>query len=62
MVVDSCTKAIEAQGLHTTGIYRVPGKTAAVNMMIEELNKVKNKTKKKQKKTPILISIGVDRF
>ncbi|CAG2251042.1 ARHGAP21_23 [Mytilus edulis] len=39
MIVDLCTKIVEARGLEVTGVYRVPGNTAAVNMMTEELNK-----------------------
>ncbi|XP_056007298.1 rho GTPase-activating protein 21-like isoform X7 [Ostrea edulis] len=39
MIVDLCTKIVEARGLEVTGVYRVPGNTAAVNMMMEELNK-----------------------
>ncbi|KAK3108613.1 hypothetical protein FSP39_011856 [Pinctada imbricata] len=39
MIVDLCTKIVEARGLEVTGVYRIPGNTAAVNMMQEELNK-----------------------
>ncbi|XP_061194038.1 rho GTPase-activating protein 21-like isoform X2 [Saccostrea echinata] len=39
MIVDLCTKIVEARGLEVTGVYRVPGNTASVNMMMEELNK-----------------------
>lgn len=42
MIVDLCTKIVEARGLEVTGVYRVPGNTASVNMMMEELNKVQN--------------------
>lgn len=42
MIVDLCTKIVEARGLEVTGVYRVPGNTASVNMMMEELNKVLN--------------------
>ncbi|XP_060065954.1 rho GTPase-activating protein 21-like isoform X2 [Ylistrum balloti] len=39
LIVDLCTKIVEARGLEVTGVYRVPGNSAAVNHMQEELNK-----------------------
>ena len=39
-VVEVCTKFVEAHGLENQGIYRVPGNTAAVNMLQNELDKV----------------------
>lgn len=40
LIVHICTEIVEARGLEVTGIYRVPGNTAAVTMMQDELNKV----------------------
>jgi hypothetical protein len=39
LIVDICTRIVEARGLEMTGVYRVPGNTAAVNLMQEELKK-----------------------
>ncbi|OWF42359.1 rho GTPase-activating protein 21-like isoform X2 [Mizuhopecten yessoensis] len=39
LIVDLCTKIVEARGLESTGVYRVPGNSAAVNHMQDELNK-----------------------
>ena len=42
LVVEICTRIVEDRGIENQGIYRVPGNTGAVNMLQEELNKVKN--------------------
>ncbi|XP_023932057.1 rho GTPase-activating protein 21 isoform X1 [Lingula anatina] len=39
MVIEICTSIVEARGLEFVGIYRVPGNTAAVATLQEELNK-----------------------
>ncbi|CAH1789552.1 unnamed protein product [Owenia fusiformis] len=39
IVVHICTTIVEAKGLETVGIYRVPGNKAAVNSLEEELNR-----------------------
>ena len=41
LVVEICTRIVEDRGIENQGIYRVPGNTGAVNMLQEELNKVK---------------------
>ena len=40
-MVEICTRIVEDRGIENQGIYRVPGNTGAVNMLQEELNKVK---------------------
>ena len=39
-VVEVCTKFVEAHGLENQGIYRVPGNTAAISTLQNELDKV----------------------
>ena len=41
LVVELCTRIVEARGIENQGIYRVPGNTGAVNMLQDELNKVR---------------------
>ena len=43
LVVEICTRIVEDRGIENQGIYRVPGNTGAVNMLQEELNKVKTR-------------------
>ncbi|XP_068196100.1 rho GTPase-activating protein 21 isoform X2 [Antennarius striatus] len=38
LIVELCCKVVEERGLESTGIYRVPGKNAAISNMQEELN------------------------
>lgn len=38
LIVEVCCKVVEERGLEYTGIYRVPGKNAAISSMQEELN------------------------
>lgn len=38
LIVEVCCKLVEDRGLEYTGIYRVPGKNAAISSMQEELN------------------------
>ncbi|XP_064648445.1 rho GTPase-activating protein 21-like isoform X2 [Lineus longissimus] len=39
LVVELCTTIIEVKGLEYTGIYRIPGNSATVNMLQDELNR-----------------------
>lgn len=38
LIVELCTRIIEARGLEVIGVYRVPGNSAAVNALTEEFN------------------------
>ncbi|XP_076359015.1 rho GTPase-activating protein 23-like [Tachypleus tridentatus] len=38
LVVELCTSIVEARGLDTVGIYRVPGNNAAVSMLMDAVN------------------------
>ncbi|XP_067650553.1 rho GTPase-activating protein 23-like isoform X1 [Haliotis asinina] len=39
LIVELCTRIVEARGLEVVGVYRVPGNSVAVQNMQEELNK-----------------------
>ncbi|XP_063975013.1 uncharacterized protein LOC135161407 isoform X2 [Diachasmimorpha longicaudata] len=39
LIVEMCTSIVEARGLEVTGIYRVPGNTAAISQLTESVNK-----------------------
>lgn len=38
-LVEVCTKIVESRGLDTVGIYRVPGNSASVNALTEDVNR-----------------------
>ncbi|XP_032674198.1 uncharacterized protein LOC116845542 isoform X4 [Odontomachus brunneus] len=38
MIVEICTKIVEARGLEVVGIYRVPGNTAAISQLTDSVN------------------------
>ncbi|XP_074036276.1 rho GTPase activating protein at 19D isoform X5 [Leptinotarsa decemlineata] len=38
-LVEVCTDIIDERGLHTTGIYRVPGNNASITALTEEINR-----------------------
>ena len=40
LLVSACTRIVEDKGLTNQGIYRVPGNTGSINLLIEEMNKV----------------------
>ncbi|XP_059176842.1 rho GTPase-activating protein 21-like isoform X2 [Physella acuta] len=39
LIVELCTRIVEARGLEVVGVYRVPGNSAAVNALTEEFNR-----------------------
>ena len=39
MIVAACCRIVEARGLESTGIYRVPGNNAVVSSLQEQLNR-----------------------
>ncbi|CAG5129103.1 unnamed protein product, partial [Candidula unifasciata] len=39
LIVELCTRIVEARGLECVGVYRVPGNSAAVNALTEEFNR-----------------------
>lgn len=39
LLIQLCIKVVEAHGLQTVGVYRIPGNSAAVNSLIAGLNK-----------------------
>ncbi|XP_076244290.1 rho GTPase activating protein at 19D isoform X6 [Calliopsis andreniformis] len=39
LIVEMCTRIVEARGLEVVGIYRVPGNTAAISHLTESVNK-----------------------
>lgn len=39
LLVEVCTRIVEERGLDVIGIYRVPGNTAAITLLTEEVNK-----------------------
>lgn len=38
LLIRLCVRVVEANGMDTVGIYRIPGNTAAVNALKETLN------------------------
>lgn len=38
LLIQMCVQVVESYGLDTVGIYRIPGNTAAVNALKENLN------------------------
>lgn len=38
MIVEICTRIVEARGLEVVGIYRVPGNTAAISQLTDSVN------------------------
>jgi hypothetical protein len=38
LIVAKCTKVVETKGLNIVGIYRIPGNTAAMNLLSERIN------------------------
>lgn len=39
LIVERCTEVVETRGLHITGIYRIPGNTAAISALTEQVNR-----------------------
>ncbi|GFS02099.1 rho GTPase-activating protein 21 [Elysia marginata] len=39
LIVELCTRIVEARGLEVIGVYRVPGNSAAINALTEEFNR-----------------------
>jgi len=40
LIVEVCTQVVAERGLDNQGIYRVPGNSVAINILVEELNRV----------------------
>lgn len=39
LIMERCTEAVETRGLHIVGIYRIPGNTAAITALTEQVNR-----------------------
>lgn len=39
MIMERCTEIVESRGLQVVGIYRIPGNTAAISALTEQVNK-----------------------
>ena len=39
LIVELCTRIVEARGVDSVGVYRVPGNSVALSRMQEELNR-----------------------
>lgn len=39
LVMERCTQMVETRGLHIVGIYRIPGNTAAISALTEQVNR-----------------------
>lgn len=39
LIMERCTEVVESKGLHIVGIYRIPGNTAAISALTEQVNR-----------------------
>lgn len=39
LIIERCTEIVETRGLHIIGIYRIPGNTAAITALTEQVNR-----------------------